>query len=142
MSSAEEDVYDVEAIVGDRIVKGRKQYLIKWLGYPSSQNTWEYEDNIFSEDLKEKYEASKKKPKKAKSTKESGTTKKFEKKVTDEWADVVKSITGVTRNNEGGLEIEYLTYDNKRGVCTNDEMHIKAPIRLLEFYESNLSFPE
>lgn len=26
-------------------------YLIKWEGYPSSQNTWESEENVFSEAL-------------------------------------------------------------------------------------------
>ena len=36
-----EDFYEVEAVVGQRKKKGRKEYLIKWKGYASDQNTWE-----------------------------------------------------------------------------------------------------
>jgi hypothetical protein len=31
-------------------------YLIKWEGYPSSQNTWEAEENVFSESLVKDFE--------------------------------------------------------------------------------------
>lgn len=31
-------------------------YLIKWEGYPSSQNTWEAENNVFSETLIKEFE--------------------------------------------------------------------------------------
>mmetsp|Transcript_14973 Transcript_14973/g.23179 ORF Transcript_14973/g.23179 Transcript_14973/m.23179 type:complete len:134 (+) Transcript_14973:181-582(+) len=37
----EEDFYEVEAVVGQRKKKGRYEYLIKWKGYASDQNTWE-----------------------------------------------------------------------------------------------------
>jgi len=37
----EPDVYEVEAIVGKRTVKGRIQYQIKWQGWDESTNTWE-----------------------------------------------------------------------------------------------------
>ena len=33
--------YEVEKIIDRRIVKGKKEYLIKWKGYPESQSTWE-----------------------------------------------------------------------------------------------------
>ena len=36
----------VEAIIGRRIKKGKKEYLIKWKGYPESQATWEPERNL------------------------------------------------------------------------------------------------
>lgn len=38
--------WEVEAIINDRRHYGKKQYLVKWLGYPSSDNTWEPEENI------------------------------------------------------------------------------------------------
>lgn len=38
--------YIVERIVGTREVMGTKQYLVKWKGYPSSQNTWEPIENL------------------------------------------------------------------------------------------------
>ena len=33
--------YEVEKIMDRRIVKGKKEYLIKWKGYPENQSTWE-----------------------------------------------------------------------------------------------------
>ncbi|KAI4347684.1 hypothetical protein L6164_008473 [Bauhinia variegata] len=36
-----EGYYEVEAIRAKRMRKGRKQYLIKWLGWPEETNTWE-----------------------------------------------------------------------------------------------------
>ena len=33
--------YEVEKIMDRRIVRGKKEYLIKWKGYPESQSTWE-----------------------------------------------------------------------------------------------------
>ena len=42
-----ETYYDVERIDKKRIGKnGKVEYFIKWKGYPSSQNTWEPEDNV------------------------------------------------------------------------------------------------
>jgi chromobox protein 1 len=34
-------IYEVEAIRAVRTVKGKKEYFVKWEGYPESQNTWE-----------------------------------------------------------------------------------------------------
>jgi hypothetical protein len=35
------DIYEVESIVNRRLVKGTVEYLIKWLGYPETDNSWE-----------------------------------------------------------------------------------------------------
>lgn len=43
---AESGTYQVEAIVGHTIKKGKNYFLVKWAGYPSSQNTWEPEENL------------------------------------------------------------------------------------------------
>lgn len=61
MSQVEEseDVYDVERIVDDRIYKGEKQYLIKWVGYSESDNTWELKSNLFCTEMLEEYEKNK-----------------------------------------------------------------------------------
>ena len=40
------DVYEVEAILDTRLHYGKVQYEVKWQGYPSSENTWEYPDNV------------------------------------------------------------------------------------------------
>jgi hypothetical protein len=36
-----ENEYEVEAIVAHRKIANQMQYLIKWKGYPTSENTWQ-----------------------------------------------------------------------------------------------------
>ena len=40
------DVFVVETILNKRVKRGDTEYLIKWLGYNNSENTWEPEANI------------------------------------------------------------------------------------------------
>lgn len=47
--SNNEVYYTVERILKTRILNGRKECLIKWLGYNSAWNTWEPEENIRTE---------------------------------------------------------------------------------------------
>jgi hypothetical protein len=35
-----EEEFEVEEITGERTVRRKKQYLVKWLGYPVSDNSW------------------------------------------------------------------------------------------------------
>ena len=44
--SEAEKYYEVEKIVKARKRKGKREFLIKWKGYPESQNTWEPESNL------------------------------------------------------------------------------------------------
>jgi hypothetical protein len=46
METISEEMYDVEEIVDQKKVKGKTFYLVKWLGYPSDQNTWEPVENL------------------------------------------------------------------------------------------------
>jgi hypothetical protein len=41
-----EEEFVVEAICGARTRKGVPQFEVKWLGFPSSDNTWEPEENL------------------------------------------------------------------------------------------------
>jgi hypothetical protein len=42
----EEEVYEIERIVNHRKRYGNIQYLVKWKGYPDSDNSWEPERNL------------------------------------------------------------------------------------------------
>ncbi|KAJ3576605.1 hypothetical protein NP233_g306 [Leucocoprinus birnbaumii] len=42
----DEEHYEVEAIVKHKRIRNKLHFLIKWKGYPSSENTWEPETNI------------------------------------------------------------------------------------------------
>src|SRR6201996_9858367 len=48
-----EEEFEVEAILDSRTFgRGRKlQYLIKWLGYPDSDNQWEDADKVYADEL-------------------------------------------------------------------------------------------
>ena len=53
----EEEEYEVEKVVDKRIHKGRVEYLLKWKGYSSDDNTWEAEDSLDCAELLQDYEA-------------------------------------------------------------------------------------
>lgn len=53
--------YDVEEIVDKRITAdGKVEYLLKWKGYPHSDNTWEPEENLACPGLMEAFEKKRK----------------------------------------------------------------------------------
>src|ERR1700722_4907935 len=50
--------YKVEAILAERIQRGVMEYLIKWKGYTTENNTWEPEENITNvKDILQKFKA-------------------------------------------------------------------------------------
>lgn len=160
--SQEENVYDVEKIVGDRIFRCKKQYLIKWVGYPDTENTWEFEDNLLCDELLTEYNENKNKkaaassPKKenkkeVKSPKKKSSeptvpakeiAKTIELPITNEWHSQIEKVIGAFVNKAGGVEIEFVLKDGSNCTASSLEMRYKAPIKLLEFYEQNLAFPE
>lgn len=46
LDDAEEAEFEVEAIVGERTVRGQKQYLIRWRGFGQFDDTWEPLGNL------------------------------------------------------------------------------------------------
>lgn len=51
----EEEVFSVEKIVSKKVVEGKTQYLLKWKGYDSDENTWEPEENLDCQDLLDEF---------------------------------------------------------------------------------------
>ena len=52
-----ENEYEVEKILDSRVTKNKKQYKVKWFGYPESEYTWEPIDHLKScQKLVDKYE--------------------------------------------------------------------------------------
>ena len=57
LASDDDDEYDVEALLDKRTIEGSAEYLVRWAGYGSGDDTWEPEDNIFDKELIASYEA-------------------------------------------------------------------------------------
>jgi chromobox protein 1 len=169
IENSAEELFDVEAVVNTRVVKGKRQFLIKWVGYPDSENTWEDEDNLMCDDLVQKYFEDKKtqktKPAKSKVSDveivskmpktdkiETNTinTEKEQLKplfemvppITNLWHQDILKVTGASLDPDGTLQIEYVLKNGKLCTSPSEEMKFKAPLKLIEFYAENLSFPE
>ncbi|ELA41821.1 uncharacterized protein VICG_01173 [Vittaforma corneae ATCC 50505] len=164
VDNSAEDVFDVERILDDRVVKGKKQYLIKWIGYPDSENTWEYEENLMCEEMLKSYMDTKTKKESEKKTKEKQNAKKTSTRskaalesnkpaaepksalvplITNEWHNEIEKVIGASINEYGVIEIEYILKKNGQNATSpSDVLKYKAPLKLIEFYEENLSFPE
>ena len=54
-----EEEYEVEEIIDERTNRRKKQYLIKWIGYPASENSWVNEKDLHSPELLADYHRSK-----------------------------------------------------------------------------------
>jgi transposase InsO family protein len=52
---ADGEHYEVERILADRIVRGKKQYLIKWKGYADEENSWVAAEDLSAPDLLKEY---------------------------------------------------------------------------------------
>ena len=57
-SSDSEEVYKVEDIKGHKKKGNKTYYLIKWKGYPDSENTWEPEENLSCPEILKRYQQS------------------------------------------------------------------------------------
>ena len=59
-SLQDKDVFPMEKTFTHRVLHGHTEYLVKWLGYPASQNTWESQANILNRAFINAYENHKK----------------------------------------------------------------------------------
>lgn len=55
------NVFEVDKVIGDKLVDGTLIYRIRWKGYGPKDDTWEKEDNLFCPTILEEYKKSKKK---------------------------------------------------------------------------------
>jgi hypothetical protein len=53
-----EEEYEVEEIINHCKYRRKKQFLVKWKGYPSSENSWVDEQDLNAPELLEEYRPS------------------------------------------------------------------------------------
>merc|ERR1711920_395866 len=58
--SSEEEEFEVDMIINDRIEKGEEQYLIRWKNYGPNDDTWEPESNLDCPEIIAAYKEQKK----------------------------------------------------------------------------------
>ena len=51
----QDEVFSVEKIISKKVVGGKTEYLLKWKGYDSDENTWEPEENLDCQDLLDEF---------------------------------------------------------------------------------------
>jgi hypothetical protein len=52
----ENEEYAIESIIGERDIDGHKEYLVKWLGFSSDDDTWEPLENVAETEALDKWE--------------------------------------------------------------------------------------
>lgn len=59
--NSDENVFEVDEIIGDKIKQNKKYYLVRWKGYGKDHDSWEPSRNLNCKEVLRRYEQSKRK---------------------------------------------------------------------------------
>lgn len=151
----EEEEYVVEKVVDMRIRNGKKDYLLKWKGYPDSENTWEPEENLDCPDLIGEYEdkrkerEEKKKRKQKEVEEEGGASAKRKKKVAEEEDNKPRGfdrglqperIIGATDSSGELMFLMKWKDSDEADLVPARQANIRCPQIVIAFYEERLTW--
>jgi chromobox protein 1 len=145
-SEANEEAYEVEAIVGDRKRGGVQEFLVKWRGFRWNKNTWEaLADLEGAQDLVDAYVAEKfsrkdaairRKPVvRSDSDPDLIPLKKAKAKPPRGKADELEAVIGVRKKGKK-LLFQVERSDGEEVTLSRSELRKKNPLALLEFFQS------
>ncbi|XP_046553181.1 chromobox protein homolog 1-like isoform X2 [Haliotis rubra] len=149
----EEEEYTVEKVVDGRMRNGKKEYLLKWKGYPDSENTWEPEENLDCPDLIADYEDKRKKKEQEKKRKQAngmddGSSKK-KKKVAEEDDNKPRGfdrglqperIIGATDSSGELMFLMKWKDSDEADLVPARQANVKCPQIVIAFYEERLTW--
>jgi len=149
----EEEEYSVEKILDKRTKGGKVEYLIKWEGYPDSENTWEPQDNLDCPEIISAFEAKKsakkEEPKKRKKEAEAPAPTKKKKVVEDD--DDTKPrgfdrglqperIIGATDTSGELMFLMKWKDSDEADLVPSRQANVKCPQIVIQFYEERLTW--
>lgn len=153
-----EDEYEVERLLAKRTRGGRVEYLIKWLGYPESESTWQAVDTMNCPELIAAFErehsssparsagaSGRRTASPHRQVRSADTKGPFEPDskpwTPGDWEDAVDSVDTVTRTDSGQLHVWLLWRSGELSEELAEEANVRCPQKVIEFYQSRLKFP-
>ncbi|ODM95307.1 Chromobox protein 5 [Orchesella cincta] len=138
-TTKKEKKFIVQKILDKKTMKRKVHYLVKWQGYPASQNTWELQETLRTDvpDLVNEFES---KTKKGAATSESEPVRRGRGRPRVEPVEETVRVVDADRDSED--ESLYYVID-RRGVKTRlsaEEARTNYPLALIDFYEQIVEF--
>merc|ERR1712228_172201 len=151
LTMAEEEEYTVEKILDKRTRGGKTEYLIKWEGYPDSENTWEPDENLDCPEIISAFEdklKAKKNDKKRKKDTESPAQKKKSKIVEEEDGKPKgfdrglqpERIIGATDTSGELMFLMKWKNSDEADLVPSRQANVKCPQVVIAFYEERLTW--
>jgi len=148
--SGEEEEYSVEKIMDKRVRHGKVEYLIKWEGYPDSENTWEPQANLDCPDIINKFEEaakSKKDDKKRKRESDVGAKKKKPAAEDDDGKPrgfdrnlQPERVIGATDSSGELMFLMKWKDSDEADLVPARQANVKCPQVVIQFYEERLTW--
>uniref|UniRef100_A0A1I7UIB1 Chromo domain-containing protein n=1 Tax=Caenorhabditis tropicalis TaxID=1561998 RepID=A0A1I7UIB1_9PELO len=140
MSSRDNRVFNVQRIVNDRVTNGRKEYLVKWQGFPSANNSWEKVEDLHCPQLIEEYEREKRWRLAAQQPSTSAAADALAAEAAPD-ESAVDQVVGI--NWETGEPRILILYKDLTSVfMPREEANLRYPQKVIAYYESKLRFED
>lgn len=161
----DEEEFTVERVVDTRVRGGKREYLLKWKGYPDSENTWEPEENLDCPELIQAYEDKVKKEREEKGSAGPASSKKRKagdkddssstasstkkKKVTEDEANKPRGfdrglhperIIGATDSSGELMFLMKWKDSDEADLVPARQANVKCPQIVIAFYEERLTW--
>uniref|UniRef100_A0A915PE39 Heterochromatin protein 1 n=1 Tax=Setaria digitata TaxID=48799 RepID=A0A915PE39_9BILA len=128
--------YVVEKIIDKRVRNGVTEYYLSWKGFPSSENTWEPEENLDCPDLIQAFEVQEKRIKEQKRAK---NLEKVGRSLFDRGMEPERIVGATNSNGELELLIKWKGTD-MADLVPAKIANEKCPQLVIKFYEEHIQW--